>query len=75
MTNNIFLEDNDKHFDHNDQERNINTDNVTRKQKEQVRQIIQECKWTDKLQRLVDYGNANILKSFHLWLEMEEVTK
>jgi len=42
---------------------------------EEVRQIIQECKWTDKLQRLVDYGNANVLKSFHLHLEMEEVTK
>ncbi len=24
--------------------------------RQEVRQIIQECKWTDKLQRLVDYG-------------------
>jgi endonuclease III len=43
--------------------------------RQEVRQIIQECKWTDKLQRLVDYGNSYILKSFHLRLEMEEVTK
>jgi hypothetical protein len=43
--------------------------------RQEVRQIIQECKWTDTLQRLVDYGNANVLKSFHLRLEMEEVTK
>ena len=41
----------------------------------EVHQIIRECKWTDKIQRLVDYGNANILKSFNLRLEMEEVTK
>ena len=43
--------------------------------RQEVRQIIRECQWTDKLQRLVDYGNANILKSFQLRLEMEEVTK
>ena len=41
----------------------------------EVHQIIRECKWTDKIQRLVDYGNANVLKSFNLRLEMEEVTK
>jgi hypothetical protein len=43
--------------------------------RQEVRQIIQEYKWTDKLQRLVNYGNPNILKSFNLRLEMEEVTK
>jgi len=72
MTRNIFSEDEDKHSDHNDQECNINTDKVTRKQEEQVHQIIQECKWTDKLQRLIDYGNANVLKNFHLRLEIED---
>jgi hypothetical protein len=40
-----------------------------------AKQVILECKWTDLLQRLIDFGNSYILKSFHLRLEMEEVTK
>jgi hypothetical protein len=73
MTTNIFSEDIDKHFDVNNQDYNINTDKVIRKRDEQIRQVLQECKWTDKLQRLIDYGNANLLKSFHLRLEMEDI--
>ena len=72
MTIDTLPEHDDKRFDHNDQECNINNNKESRIRQEQVRQIIRECKWTDKLQRLVDYGNANILKSFDLRLEMEE---
>ena len=40
--------------------------------KEKVYQIIQELKWTDKLQKLVDYGNVKIFKSFKLRLEIDD---
>ena len=33
-----------------------------KRRKEQVYQIIQELKWTDKLQKLVNYGNVKILR-------------
>jgi hypothetical protein len=38
---------------------------------ESVKKIIQERVFVDILQMLVDYGNANILKSFKIRLEMD----
>jgi hypothetical protein len=38
---------------------------------ESVKKIIQERVFVDILQMLVDYGNANILKSFKIRLEVD----
>lgn len=35
-------------------------------------QLNLELGWTDLLQDLVDYANKHVLKSFRLWLDMEE---
>jgi hypothetical protein len=75
MTTDTLAEDDDKRFGQGDQGYNNNSDKESKRRQEEVRQIIRECNWTDKLQRLVDYGNANVLKSFQLWLELEEVKK
>ena len=45
---------------------------VNIKQLSSAEHVVVECKWTDFLQRLVDYGNVNILKSFQLRLKMED---
>jgi hypothetical protein len=34
-------------------------------------QIVLETRWTDHVQKLVDFGNKNYLKNFSLRLEME----
>jgi len=36
-------------------------------------QLNLELGWTDLLQDLVNYGNNHLLKSFRLWLDLEEV--
>jgi hypothetical protein len=38
---------------------------------ESIKQLNQETELVDTLQMLVDYGNANILKSFKIRLEMD----
>ena len=35
-------------------------------------QIVLECRWTDFVQRLVEFGNAVILKNFEYRLQMED---
>ena len=37
-----------------------------------VDEVITETKFVDKLQKLVDYANANVLNSFRLKLELQE---
>jgi len=37
-----------------------------------VEQVIIETRWTDHLQRLIEFGNKNYLKNFSLRLEMDE---
>jgi hypothetical protein len=75
VTGDILPEDDDKSFDQIDQEYNSTTGKENRRRQAEVRQIIREYKWTNKLQTLIDYGNDNILKTFHLRLKLEEVTK
>jgi len=45
----------------------VNTKNLS-----SAEHVVVECKWTDFLQRLVDFGNAVFLKNFQLNLEMED---
>jgi hypothetical protein len=36
-------------------------------------QIVLECKWTDFVQRLVEFGNGAILRNFQFRLQMEDM--
>jgi hypothetical protein len=35
-------------------------------------QIVLECRWTDFIQRIVEFGNAVILRNFQYTLQMED---
>jgi hypothetical protein len=65
MTINLLSEDTDKHFDFADSNR----------QKGSVDQILIELKYTDILQRQIDYCNSHFLKNFQLRLEMDSVVE